>query len=510
MNRYSLLLLSAALAGCANQPVQTVQPQVPEVVVPSSSSTAQTSAVAKNTLEQVPAELSIAHFSQMQLEGKNLEYKLVSQNESYARYNITYQSNGLTVSGIMNLPNGDGPFPLVLLNHGFIDPAVYTQGRGLKREQDYLARQGFAVLHSDYRGHAASDPSPDTREVYDAGLEYSMDVLNAVQAVKNSDLSQIDTEKIGMLGHSMGGGVTLNIIAAYPNLVDAAILYAPVHADAWENFTRWRDMRDEGDKTRTELGTQEENPATWDALSSLTYLKNTKTPVLLFQGTNDADVPKEWSDFLADYMQSIQKPITYIVYPGEKHEFIAQWNNFMQRTTNFLRAAFGETAANWLAPIQNATSRITKKPFGIYITPENSPVSPEKFRGYHSGTDFELLEDEIVSNVKITAACTGKVLYKNTVNGYGGVLVQSCFLDNEPVTVLYGHLSLASIPYKTGDEVQAGTLLGTLGEGYSQETDGERPHLHFSIHKGPALELAGYAANEEKLQEWIDPLVILQ
>jgi hypothetical protein len=28
----------------------------------------------------------------------------------------------------------------VILNHGYIDPAIYTNGRGLKREQDYLAR----------------------------------------------------------------------------------------------------------------------------------------------------------------------------------------------------------------------------------------------------------------------------------------------------------------------------------------------------------------------------------
>jgi hypothetical protein len=32
---------------------------------------------------------------------------------------------------------------------------------------------------------------------------------------------------------------------------------------------------------------------------------------------------------------------------------------------------------------------LQKKPFGIYITPENSPVQPENFTGYHTGIDVE-------------------------------------------------------------------------------------------------------------------------
>lgn len=338
MKKYLCAALAISLTACTTStPNPTPSPTSSTI---SSTAKSSDSSTPSPSLEQLPAELSVAYFGKMKLIGNNLQYTVVSHNESYTRYNISYNSNGLTISGVMNIPNGDGPFPLVLLNHGYIDPAVYTQGRGLKREQDYLAREGFAVLHSDYRGHAASDPSPDTREIYDAGLEYSMDVINAINAVKNSDLKQIDTEKIGMLGHSMGGGVTMNIIAAYPDLVDAAILYAPVHADAWENFTRWRDMRDEGDRTRAVLGTRAENPTAWDALSSLTYLKNTHTPILLFQGTNDTDVPKEWSDFLANYMENIGKPITYIVYEGEKHEFISNWSDFMAKTRIFLKEHF--------------------------------------------------------------------------------------------------------------------------------------------------------------------------
>lgn len=45
-------------------------------------------------------------------------------------------------------------------------------------------------------------------------------------------------------------------------------------------------------------------------------------------------------------------------------------------------------------PINSALERVTKKSFGIYVTPQSSPVSPEKFTGYHTGVDFEITPDE--------------------------------------------------------------------------------------------------------------------
>ena len=62
------------------------------------------------------------------------------------------------MSGVLIRPKGRGPFPAIVLNHGYIEPSIYVTGQGLAREQDALARAGFVVLHTDYRGHAASDP----------------------------------------------------------------------------------------------------------------------------------------------------------------------------------------------------------------------------------------------------------------------------------------------------------------------------------------------------------------
>lgn len=289
-------------------------------------------------IERVPSELSIDHLSEMRLEGTRLKLEAVLDNNAvYTRHVISYRSNGLNISGILNIPKGKGPFPVLIFNHGYIAPSVYTQGRGLKREQDYMARHGFAVLHTDYRGHAGSDPSPDTREIYDAGFEYAMDSMNAILALRDAKLPSIDTTRIGMLGHSLGGGVTLNVLTSHPELVTAAVLYAPVHSDAWENFVRWRRERPEGDRTIAVLGSREEHPDLWDHLSSLSRLQKIESPILLFHGTADTDVPLAWSNFLKERLSAFGKENEYVVYEGEGHEFGPKWPDFMKRSAEFFK-----------------------------------------------------------------------------------------------------------------------------------------------------------------------------
>ena len=102
-------------------------------------------------------------------------------------------------------------------------------------------------------------------------------------------------------------------------------------------------------------------------------------------------------------------------------------------------------------------------------------------------------------------------LVARQADGYGGVMVQSCVIDGETVTVLYGHLAftLSSIQIIPGTHLEAGQTFATLGTAFSNETDGERQHLHLSIHKGTAAVLAGYVQTEKELDAWIDPMTIL-
>ncbi|MDD5489906.1 MAG: M23 family metallopeptidase [Candidatus Moranbacteria bacterium] len=157
------------------------------------------------------------------------------------------------------------------------------------------------------------------------------------------------------------------------------------------------------------------------------------------------------------------------------------------------------------SPLDRAGERVTKKPFGIFVTPQNSPVQPEHFRGYHTGTDFEIFPEESNADVSVRAICDGKIAVKKTATGYGGVLVESCELDGQPITVIYGHLKLSSITNKVGDALAKGEEIGILGKAYSAETSGERKHLHLGVHKGTTVNILGYVQNQSELSGWIDP-----
>lgn len=161
-------------------------------------------------------------------------------------------------------------------------------------------------------------------------------------------------------------------------------------------------------------------------------------------------------------------------------------------------------------PINNALTRITKKPFGIKISPEQSPISPERFSGYHTGVDFETFPEEQSQEVAVYAISTGPLVSKEYINGYGGVAVQQCKIDNNDVTVIYGHLKLSSISVNLAQDLDQGQQIGILGKGNSTETDNERKHLHLGIHQGQTIDLRGYVQNPAELDEWIDVTTLLK
>jgi len=270
--------------------------------------------------------------------GRDLKIvKTLAGNNIYTRYQIAYKSDELTISGIMNVPKGKGPFPVIITNHGHIDTRIYTNGRGLKREQDYLARSGFVVIHPDYRNHAFSGKDPDDLAGFRLG--YTIDAINCIMAVKNSAYKFFNKDKIGVLGHSMGGGVVFNVLVVRPDLVQAAVLFAPMSTDARDNFYRWqlrpKHHSETAEKIIAQYGSPETNPTFWDGLSAKSYLKNIKAPILLHHGTADQSVPTAWSDKLVEWLKADGKKIIYCKYPGERHEFCPAWPLVMQRTVRF-------------------------------------------------------------------------------------------------------------------------------------------------------------------------------
>jgi len=176
-----------------------------------------------------------------------------------------------------------------------------------------------------------------------------------------------------------------------------------------------------------------------------------------------------------------------------------------ESATSAITAEGTQQVSVFADPVKDFKSRVTKKPFGIYITPQNSPVQPERFTGYHTGADAEY--QDITADVPVFAIADCKVVLSETASGYGGVFMVSFDLDGATHTALYGHIRPSSLPVKEAS-FKRGDQLAVLGTAYSTETDGERRHLHFSILVDSSLNIKGYVQTKAELSGWIDPLTI--
>ena len=252
-------------------------------------------------------------------------------NKGYDKFAISYTSGDLTISGIMNVPKGLRPqsgFPVLILNHGLIPPPMYTSGRGSKREQDFFARRGYITIHPDYRGLASSSPYAAIHHDFYVG--YTQDVMSLIDAIERAPPAFMDTRRIGMWGHSMGGGITARVMVLHPE-VKAFVLFAPISADVEDNF--YELSADEIQWLRDTYG--KEGDPVYRKMSPIEYFADVSAPVQIHQGTADTAVPASFSEHMYETLKAHAKSVEYFVYPGEKHEFINDWPLAAARALQF-------------------------------------------------------------------------------------------------------------------------------------------------------------------------------
>ncbi len=262
---------------------------------------------------------------------------VLSREPAFTRYAVAYRGDRVTVTGVMNVPNRPGRHPVVVIAHGYADPARYTSGSMLEREQAYLAESGFVAVQIDYRNYARSTRESPTPVAHPLG--YPADLVDAVVALRRARWSFADTSRVGLFGRSMGGGVVLDALAARPHLARAAVLYSPVSSRAADNYRRWV-VPAPALRTRVEsaYGTPASNPRFWRQASVRGYLDRIAVPVQIGHGTADQVCPVRWSEATAQALRAAGKDVTLEELPGEGHRFGRSWPRFMQHAVTFLRA----------------------------------------------------------------------------------------------------------------------------------------------------------------------------
>lgn len=269
--------------------------------------------------------------------------KELNKGLNYRRYYTYYLSEGLKIYALLTIPESEMPeggFPAIVFNHGYIPPDVYRTTERYIAYVDELAKAGYVVFRIDYRGHDASEG--DATGAY-GSPGYQIDVLNAVASLKQ--LPEVNPEKIGMWGHSMGGYLTLRAMVISSD-VKIGVIWAGVVASYPDMLYNWRrtgsftpspSSRGIGWRTAwlETYGSPEDNPVFWDSVSATSYLTSLSGPLQLHHGSDDEDVPMAFSIRLAELAREAGQTADLYTYDGDNHNISENFSTAMSRTIEF-------------------------------------------------------------------------------------------------------------------------------------------------------------------------------
>jgi dipeptidyl aminopeptidase/acylaminoacyl peptidase len=263
---------------------------------------------------------------------------------NYARYIVSYRSDGLKIYALMTVPNGPKPatgWPVVIFNHGHIPPAQYLTTERYVAYQDAFARAGYISFKSDYRGHGKSEGQAQSSF---SSADYTADVLNALTSLKA--YKDADPNRIGMWGHSMGGQITLRSMVI-SKAIKAGVIWAGTVTSVVYQMAHPRrpgptstpgpsGARGGRAQMLAQYGTPDQNPAFWNSLSPNSYLADLSGPLQLHHGAADTTVPPAYSSVLLAEVKAVDKPAELYTYPGDDHNISKQFSTAMARSVAFM------------------------------------------------------------------------------------------------------------------------------------------------------------------------------
>ena len=236
------------------------------------------------------------------------------ERPDFTRYKIVYDSDNLTIHGFVNIPLGEGPFPVIIALHGYIPASEYETLDYSTRYADSIARKGYIVLHPNLRNFPPSDIVGRVRD-YHSG--YVIDVMNLLAHVRElagreGIFENADLTRMGVWGHSLGGGTALRLVGIVPE-IRAAVLYGAV-SQRYTNASTGIEIFD---------------------------YENTNAAFSVHHGVLDDVISIGWSQLLCEQLREAGKEPECYFYEDQPHTFYSQGDGdalFIQRTVAFFDA----------------------------------------------------------------------------------------------------------------------------------------------------------------------------
>jgi len=184
----------------------------------------------------------------------------------------------------------------------------------------FLVNHGYAILAVNNRGSSGYGKTFNKMDDLNHGDKDLKDCIWGKKWLQEQNY--IDTDKIGIIGGSYGGYMTM-----------AAMTFTPDEFKVGVNIfgvTNWlrtlKSIPPHWESFREALYAELGDPNTKDSvrlyeISPLFHAKNVKNPVMVLQGANDPRVLQVESDEIVEAMRNNNIPVEYVLFPDEGHGF---------------------------------------------------------------------------------------------------------------------------------------------------------------------------------------------
>lgn len=275
---------------------------------------------------------------------------ILEETDEYTKYKYSMEFNPdlsestKTVSGVINIPKGSGPFPIIVMFRGFASQETYVMGTGTQPSARVFASEGFITIAPDFLGYGES--SKEASDIFETRFQTyvtAIATLKSIEALKDQPLKAgsnnitVDTDNIFIWGHSNGGQIALTALEIagvdYPT-----VLWAPVSMRFPASILYYIDEAEDGGKYL--IGEVNKFLEVYDAekYSLLNYLANIKAPIQLNQGTADTAVPYWQSDGLNKKLEGEEILVEYIKYSGADHNMRPRWDEVVSNNLLFFNS----------------------------------------------------------------------------------------------------------------------------------------------------------------------------
>jgi dipeptidyl aminopeptidase/acylaminoacyl peptidase len=203
--------------------------------------------------------------------------------------------------------------PRIVFVHGGVHGDFNTFYAHIVRE---LIGEGYVIIAPEYRGSTGYGGG-----FYDQ-IDYGGAEIDDVKAARDwavENLTNIDPQRVGIMGWSHGGYQTLMNIFKFPDAYQVAYAGVPV-----SDLVARMGYKSQGNTFKGFIGNEAvDNPMEYRRRSPYFHPSELKTPLLIHTNTNDEDVNVMEVEHLIDALKAAGKKFEYKIYdnaPGG-HEF---------------------------------------------------------------------------------------------------------------------------------------------------------------------------------------------